>query len=132
MAGAKRLWFVIPNELKGDGKEWRSPDNQQVRGEFRGFEDAPRPARARANVQVDEPIAVDNGYGFGVSTSDAKGIMAFTTKTKAEEYARHQASMNPQKLFGVFECSQMFETTVPQVITKQFNDAGELVLKAEV
>lgn len=131
MAKITRIWFVAPNELKGDGKQWRGPDNVvQGRGEDGGGfaqEVRPRDARRAQPVALDAPEA-DEGYGFGITSADAKGIMAFTSKARATEYAKYQATMQPTKLFSVFACEQMYETTTPAVIEKKFNDAGELVL----
>lgn len=129
MAKVNRIWFVIPNELKGDGRQWRGPENVvQARDGQQDFAEAvARPRNRNAPPVADVPEA-DEGFGFGITSADAKGIMAFTSKTRATEYAKYQATMQPTKLFSVFACEQMYETTTPAVIEKKFNDAGELVL----
>jgi hypothetical protein len=127
MKTVNRMWFVIPSDIKGDGRTWLGPNAVTTNGDFG---EAPQPARPRERAprNVDPEPTIDPGHGFYLLTKEAKEIVAFTTKGKAEEYAKHLATMNPQKLFGVYECGQLFETTVPEVLEKKFNDAGELVL----
>ena len=134
-----RLWFVIPNDIKGDGRLWNGPD-VVTRGAWGTIqaELAPAPARAQRPVRdrargndliVEEaPVEEEQGVGLYLGPKETKEIMAFTTKAKATEYAKYQATMNPQKLYGIFACEQVFETTTPTVLEKKFNDAGELVL----
>jgi hypothetical protein len=119
-----RLWFVIPNGLAGDGRQWWGPDNApQV---------AERLEPARANRRNDPPADLDapadTGYGLYLASKETKEILAFTTKEKAQQYAKYQAGLNPSKLYGIYSCEQVFETTEPTIIEKKFNDAGELVL----
>jgi len=127
-AKTARLWFVIPNGLAGDGRQWWGPDNQPTqRNELRAAE----PARANrrtneATVDLDAPA--DTGYGLYLASKETKEILAFTTKEKAQQYAKYQAGLNPSKLYGIYSCEQVFETTEPTIIEKKFNDAGELVL----
>lgn len=135
MAKSTRYWFVMPTDVKGDGKFWYGPGNVVNQGDFeqvtapataRGRAEAPR----RANIIIEDEVApaVDPGYGFGLQSKEQKEMMVFTTKGKATEYAKNRAAKSPGVLFGVFSCDQVFETTEPDVITKTFNDAGELVL----
>lgn len=133
MAKVKQVWFVIPSEFKSDGKEWHGAEQAGNNRDQMGFAEVAPRRDARGNRvaprnEEEAQVAVDDGFGFGIATADAKGIMAFTTKGKAQEFAKHQASMNPTKLYGVFECSELYETTMPSVVEKQFNDAGELVI----
>jgi hypothetical protein len=122
-----RLWFVIPNDIKGTGQTWQGAGQPNVR--LDDFRIEPARPRAARGAPVEEPEApADSGVGLYLSPKESKEIVAFTTKTKATEYAKYQATMNPQKLFGVFSCDQVFETTTPNVLEKKFNDAGELVL----
>ncbi len=129
-AKVKRFWFVIPNDIQGNGQQWYGP---VAVGRGFGLEPNVEPARprndrGRRNEGEEVVVSEDAGYGIGLSPKEQKEVMAFTTKGKAEEYAKYQATMHPQRLFGIFECGQMFETTEPTVLSKKFNDAGELVL----
>lgn len=123
-----RLWFVIPTVIKGNGQVWSEPGVSRGDWIEREIEPA-RPRGARNALPIEEPeIPTDNGVGLYLAPKESKEIMAFTTRPKAVEYAKYQATMNPSKLFGVFSCDQVFETTTPTVLEKKFNDAGELVL----
>lgn len=120
-----RLWFVIPNDIKGDGRMWSgtTPPNA-IPAPIR------RPARGEgpANLNFDDNINEVGGYGMYLTTKESKEILAFSTKEKAQEYAKYQAGLNPQKLYGIFTCEQVYETTTPEILEKRFNDVGELVL----
>jgi hypothetical protein len=126
-----RLWFVIPNDVKGDGRNWTPPNNGNHWGN-EPEEAAPargNQPRALRGIQNEiGPEAPPQGHGFYLTTKESKEILAFTTKERAAEYAKTQASLNPSKLYGIFGCEQVFETTEPTIIEKKFNDAGELVL----
>lgn len=125
-----RLWFVIPNDIKGDGRNWTPPNN----GNNWGNEPVAAPARPQPRAprglqnEIELEEVPSQGHGFYLTTKESKEILAFTTKEKAAEYAKTQAALNPSKLFGIFGCEQVFETTEPTIIEKKFNDAGELVL----
>lgn len=126
-----RLWFVIPNGLVGDGRQWYGPEGLQRPNELRAAEPARANRRNEAPRNIDEEveaITADPGYGMYLSSKETKEFMAFTTKEKAKQYAKYQAGLNPSKLFGIYSCEQVFETTEPTIIEKKFNDSGELVL----
>lgn len=119
------LWFVSPVIVDEDqNKPQLFPERGQV--EVNIDDEAPQPARAR-NAQPPAPATV--GYGFTMGRNQ-KVEIAFTTKAAAIEYAKQQASKTPTIAYGVYGCVDVFETTAPTVIEKQFNDGGELVLKS--
>lgn len=103
--------------------------------------DAPRQARRPAiqqgGLDVQQPrIGVmpqgrnSNSYGYFVKQErdDKSGMIAHSTEEAAIEYAKELAAKNPKVMYGVFSCLKVFETSEPQIITKKFNDGGELVL----
>lgn len=120
-----RWWIVAPLDLKGNAKFWYG---NPIPEEDRVQEAAPRAARRNA---LDEEVQIgnDGGFGQGLETKEAREVMIFTSENKANEYAEDLAGKRPKELFGVFSCVQVFETTTPQVIRKQFNDSGELKIK---
>jgi hypothetical protein len=91
------------------------------------IEEVPQPARARN--QPPQPVQNAHGYGFTMARAHEVKI-AFTTRNAAIEYAKQQASKTPTIAYGVYGCVDVFETTAPTVIEKQFTDGGELVLKS--
>lgn len=125
----RQMWFVIPSDIRGNGQQWQGPENIS-RDRWAEPPRAEPPARARGRnaVAEEDSAPTDTGVGIFLSPKESKEIVAFTTKSKAAEFAKHQATMNPQKLFGIYTCEQVYETTVPAVLEKKFNDAGELIL----
>jgi hypothetical protein len=121
------LWFVSPVIVDEDQNK---PQIFPERGQAEIGEDdvAPQPARAR-NAQPPQPQPATVGYGFTMGRTQ-KVEIAFTTKNAAIEYAKQQASKTPTIAYGVYGCVDVFETTAPTVIEKQFNEGGELVLKS--
>lgn len=69
-------------------------------------------------------------YGFKMHReSKAEIDNCFEDPQLAAAYAAELASKTPGKQYAVFECGEVFETTTPTVIKKQFTASGELVLK---
>lgn len=93
------------------------------------------PARNRRNEipQQAAPTVPQRQQGFGyyvkpADNTDKSGSIAHTTLEAAEKYAGELAGKTPGVMYGVFTCVKVFETTTPTIITKKFNDSGELVL----
>lgn len=129
----RRLWFVLPLDLVQD----------QNRGEFgpevdMGIQEAPQPRNRGLgrNVQVnlgEVPEPVGNqppvGSGFYLDAVSRKQFeKAYTTEDFAITSAKERAEKEPRRPFGVFSCVGVYETTVPTVIEKEFNENGELRL----
>jgi hypothetical protein len=101
---------------------------------------APRPARGAreaeqlaAQIQAGPAQAPQQKKGFGYfvkpgDRDDKSGQIAHNTREAAEAYAQELASKSPGVMYGVFDCIKIFETTTPQVITKTYNEGGELVV----
>ena len=72
-----------------------------------------------------------NGYGYWVSPvrEDTSGQIAFTSEEAAKTYATELAGKNPRVMYGVFQCTSVFETTEPVVVVKEYNDSGELIVQ---
>jgi hypothetical protein len=124
--GIKQIWFVSPIMVEQDHNKpltYPGESNANVEEEVQEAQPARHP-----NVR---PMTIDTGKDFGFSMVRNNVItMAWNTKSAAENYAKEMAGKNPKTAYGVFSCVDVFETTVPEVIEKQFNDQGELVVKA--
>ncbi len=104
----RKLWFVVPVELDMDaGKGEIYPDGGGIGG-----------------------LAAEGPAGYFLANTAKKSFdRVFYSQHAAEDYARSQAETSPKTQFGVFECGNIFETTTPTIIIKEFNDAGELRVK---
>lgn len=128
--GLKQVWFVSVIGVEMD------PNKPTFYPELPGVvqqDDAPQPARPRDRGlglgDAAEPrIANSQDFGFTLVRNNVI-TLGWNTKTAALTYAKEQASRNPKTAYGVFSCSDVFETTVPEIIEKQFNEAGELIVK---
>lgn len=94
---------------------------------------APRAPR-RNEIDVDAPeqiLGADDqaGYGQEIARTELRDpVIRFTTEEAAERHAAELAEKSPKTLFAVLGVLRVFETTVPTVIEKRFNDKGELIL----
>lgn len=131
----KPFWIVAPlNVTEAAG---RSGNRVGVQNGAAGLDFAVEPrgtARERERQraqQTEVPApAVDAGFGYVPDSKWTKSIThVFTTQGAAERYATELAEKNPKTLYGVFGCGNTYETTTPTVITKYFNESGELVVK---
>jgi hypothetical protein len=131
-----RMWLVVPLDVAADPNKLVLV-NGIGRDPGFGLQEA-QPARAqpdnrraerRPQVIVEDSPAEDSGYGFFPDSKTKNDIVVFTSEGKAKTYAEEQAALKPTRLYGVFKCGDIFETAQPTIITKQYNDAGELVLK---
>jgi hypothetical protein len=143
-----REWYVIRLNRPEDttkGRITNASDQQQLNVEDLVEMEVPRtlPQRDRnrgvadrieqARVQLNQsrPAQKKSGYGYYCrpgDRDDKSGQIAHTTEEAAERYAEELAAKTPGVMYGIFVCSKVFETTTPSVITKKFNDSGELVL----
>lgn len=127
--GLKQVWFVSVIGVEMD------PNKPTFYPELPGVvqqDDAPQPAQPRAarGLGLDAEPRINNSQDFGFTLVRNNVItLGWNTKTAALTYAKEQASKNPKTAYGVFSCSDVFETTVPEIIEKQFNEAGELIVK---
>jgi len=120
MANNRQLWFVFPLDLKGDSN---SPLFAQANGEF--AQEVRVDGRGRLVPPRDlEPIE----YGFKIASNHREDMMkAFTSYKSAQLYVKETAEKHPKTMYGIYSCIGVYETTVPTIIEKKFNDAGELV-----
>lgn len=101
-----------------------------------GHQPIPAPRAARRPIPIEDeigvagmPVADNEGYGQEISRTDLRDpVIRFTTEAAAEKYAAELAEKSPKTLFAVLGVLKVFETTVPTVIEKRFNDKGELIL----
>lgn len=95
-----------------------------------------QPRQNQRQADIEEEIArqivpqqaVGYGYWPQLVREDFSGLIAFTTKPAAREFAKELAAKTPRVLYGVFECVEVFETTEPVVVSKRYNDSDELVV----
>lgn len=78
--------------------------------------------RDRENIR-----ATIAGGGDPISSKERPDVV-YTSFEQAEQAAINLAKTNPQKQYAVMAVSKVYETTNPTVLTKIFNEAGELVL----
>lgn len=91
----------------------------------RGFEEVLPPEAA-------PDLAGPNEVGYEVSRAELRDpVVKFYTVESAEKYAQELAEKSPKVLFAVMGVLKVFETTVPTVLEKRFNDKGELVLSED-
>lgn len=100
-----------------------------------GHQPVPVARAARRPVPIEDEIGVagmpggNEGYGQEISRTDLRDpVIRFTTEAAAEKHAAELAEKSPKTLFAVLGVLKVFETTVPTVIEKRFNDKGELIL----
>lgn len=99
--------------------EVEQPELQQAR---------PRNRRDEGELEVNLPRVNSAEYGFMLARNNVV-TLAFTSHEAAKNYAQQEAKKNPMTQYGVFGCGEIYETTAPTVIEKQFNASGELILK---
>jgi len=81
------------------------------------------PPRARLGRDEAPPPRVHN------LDNKARPTVIFPEIEMAEEEAKKQAALNPQKQYAVMGIVRVFETAAPTFITKAMNVNGELVLE---
>jgi hypothetical protein len=129
--GIKQIWFVSPIVVEMDSnKPLTYPGGQPVNDEE--IQEA-QPVRRNEFRPADLNQRIgDTGKDFGFNMIRNNIItLAWNSKTAAESYAKEMAGKNPKTAYGVFSCVDVFETTAPEVIEKQFNDQGELVVRGK-
>jgi len=130
----RRVWFVLPLDLAMDHNKGEFGPELELE-----VQEAPMPRNNRGrglgigNALEPEPVALapqpPEGRGFYLDANSKKQFdKAYTTQEFAEAQARLRAEKEPKRPFGVFSCVSVFETTVPTVIEKEFNENGELRL----
>ena len=144
MANIHQVWFVLPLELTPDpNRPMWGPEFEVDNNAFRARRPAglERIAEAplQAAVNFGQPRVenegqpnqiVGRGKGFYLDrNSRNKFEKVFTTRELANEEAKKLAQSTPKVPYGVFTCTEVYETTSPEVIEKQFTEAGELVIK---
>lgn len=55
----------------------------------------------------------------------------FVDRDAAMQGVKDLATKNPMRQFALFEPTAIFETTTPNIIEKQLNEQGEVVLKVQ-
>jgi hypothetical protein len=68
------------------------------------------------------------GQNMTAFPRDKAPVGYFTDETAATRYCEELAQTNPMKPYAVMSISAIRETGQPQVLAKQFNSDGELVL----
>lgn len=72
------------------------------------------------------------GFGQELRRDELRDpVISFTTREIAEVHAKELAAKNPKVLYGVLGVLAVYETGEAPVFEKEFNNAGELVLKEQ-
>ena len=106
----RRIWLVMPLP---------SGNNDAVTSEGIDRILAQRQNRNRNN---------DAGGNMRNLPRDAQPQGYFTDETQATRYAEQKARENPMRPYAVLAVSTIRETGEPQVLRKEFNSEGELIL----
>lgn len=105
-----RIWIVMPLP-SGDGNTLNSEGIDRIL--------AQRQNRNRNN---------DASGAMRGLPRDAQPQGYFTDETQATRYAEQKARENPMRPYAVLAVSTIRETGEPQVLRKEFNSEGELIL----
>lgn len=133
----KPLWFVLSLDVKPDPRKGAIFGQQVDVAADQAFaappnvpnqepqQPLPRGGRFQLNRNRDVPAV--GVYINGLSVKDLDRV--FYSHEAASSFAKEQAELHPKCPYGVFLCGEIYETTTPTVLEKEFNEVGELRMK---
>jgi hypothetical protein len=132
----RKLWLVSPLELQqdptkpaifGDGL-----GGEVVNGDNGLLDEAQPIAPARGRFLPPRGVRENAPDGYYLTGNSKKEIeAAFFNREAAQNHAKKLAELKPTIQYAVFECVGVFETTVPEVIEKEFTEDGELRVRGK-